>query len=86
MYSTRNIVNIKKKKSDGETVIFNRERVCCLTLDCFIIVVVLSEKTVHPHQKVLILKRYDSDLWDFFEAQPAGNFWRCGGSYPSVWS
>ena len=58
-----------------------------MTLDCFIIVVVvLSEKTVHPHQKVLILKRYDSDLWDFFEAQPAGNFWRCGGSYPSVWS
>ena len=58
-----------------------------MTLDCFIIVVaVISEKTVHPHQKVLILKRYDSDLWYFFEAQLAGNCWRCGGSYLSVWS
>ena len=58
-----------------------------MTLDWFvIIVVVISEKTVYPHQRVLILKRYESDLWDFFEVLLAGNCWRCSGSYPSVWS
>ena len=37
----------------------------CLTLDCFVsIVFVISEKILGPHQRVLILQRYENELWN----------------------
>lgn len=45
----------------------------CLTLDCFSSpVFVISEKILGPHERVLILERYENELWNCFKCTRLG--------------